>query len=104
MIKDSSKFSKIIRSSGEQNIICIDGGGLLKVWSLEIECCERRATVEVTKQHRVEDRGEDLVPFSSGVESRHIGCTIGVDSEDISTGDEGLARDVVCKESDKLTR
>lgn len=93
MIEDGLEFGKIIRGGGKEDVIGVEVGGLLEVGGLEIESCERGATVKVTEQHGIKDRGEDLIPFASGVGSV---SAIGADTEDISAGDEGLTGDVVC--------
>lgn len=103
VVEDSSEFIQVVGRGGKEDIVGVEGGGFLEVGRLEIERGERGATVEITEQHGVENGRENLIPFTSSVDGRDVGCTIGVNSEDISAGDEGLARNVVSEELEQLT-
>jgi hypothetical protein len=101
VIEDGLEFGKIVGSGREQNVISVDGAGFLEVRGLEIERSERRATMEITEQHGVENGGEHLVPFSSCVGG---GGSVGVDAEDISAGNERFVGNVVGDKFEQCAR
>lgn len=102
VIKDGAEFIQVVGGGGEENIIGVNVGGFLEVGSLEIERGKGGATVEITEQNRVENGRKHLIPFTGGIDGGDVGGAIRVDTEDVSTCNEGLVGNVVGEELEEL--